>query len=254
MRKFRSERRENIRAQRRDAILLVVVTPAIAVISWVADDRLLQFFTAALFGALAMIILFGWLMGGHASALHWRWGAEGERMTAAKVEQLASDWHCEHDIEFGHGNWDHVLVGPPGVFLLDSKALNNPARVERDALRSGRLRFGGGTARSRAVAIHHELMKQLGDSLWVQAVVVVWGEFREEALTEKNVVYVRGDRLLPWLSGLDPKLGRPQRAAAVEALRVVRESRAPVEWNTQPMHARVDLEDKEAVQRALEEA
>jgi hypothetical protein len=28
---------------------------------------------------------------------------------------------------------------------------------------------------------------------------------------------------------------------------------APVEWTSQPMHPRVDLEDKEAVRRALEE-
>ena len=228
MRKFRAERRENIRAQRREVLLLVVITPAIAVISWRADDRLLQFFTAAMFGALAMIVVFGWLLGGHASALRWRWGAEGEQMTGAELVKLGADWHVEHDIELGHGNWDHVLVGPSGVFLLDSKALNSPARVERDALRSGRLRYGGGAARWNAATMHHALVEQLGHSPWVQAVVVVWGEFNEE-LTEKKVVYVRGDRLLPWLAGLEPKLDRPQHAAAVEALRLVRESMAPLE-------------------------
>ena len=77
--------------------------------------------------------------------------------------------------------------------------------------------------RAGARTIHHALLEQFRQPLWVQSVVVVWGELAEEYREEKLVGYVRGDKLVPWLSGLDEKLGRPQRAAAIEALRVVRD-------------------------------
>ncbi len=252
MRKFRAKRMENIRAQRWDWTFLVVTAPAFAALSWYADDRLLQFVGAALFGVFLMMGVFAWMIGGHASALPWLWGVEGERRTGAALERLGPDWHCEHDIEHEHGNWDHVLVGPPGVFLLDSKALNNPARVEDDALCSGRLRYKGGAARGGARTIHHALLEQFRHPLWVQSVVVVWGDLGEER-REDNPVYLCGESLVPWLSGLEDRLGRPQRAAAIEALRVVRESMASGEWISQPMGAHIDLDDKEAVRRALDQ-
>ena len=223
MRKFQAERRANIRAEKRDWMILLIAIPTMAALSWFLDGRPIQFFTAAVFGALVTMAGIFWYMGGHASALPWRWGVEGEQMTAAEIEKLGPDWHCEHDIEHERGNWDHVLVGPPGVFLLDSKALNNSARVEDDALRSGRPRYNGGAARAGARTIHHALLEQFRQPLWVQSVVVVWGELAEEYREEKLVGYARGDKLVPWLSGLDEKLGRPQRAAAIEALRVVRD-------------------------------
>ena len=226
LRKFQAERRANMRAQRLDWIFIVVAPLAFAALAWYADSRALQFLAAAVFGAFVTMAFVFWFMGGHASALHWRWGVEGEQMTAAEIEKLGPDWHCEHDIEHERGNWDHVVVGPPGVFLLDSKALNNPARVEDDALCSGRLRYKGVVGRAGARTIHHALLEQFRHPLWVQSVVVVWGELSDER-REDNPAYLRGESLVRWLSGLEPKLGRAQRAAAIEALRVVRESMAP---------------------------
>src|SRR6266550_706759 len=85
------------------------------------------------FTAGAFFVIFS--LGGHVSAFRWWLGAEGERETARQIEKLGPEWHCEHDLEYGRGNWDHVLVGPPGVFLLDSKRLHGMAAVGGDALR-----------------------------------------------------------------------------------------------------------------------
>ncbi|MBA3841884.1 MAG: hypothetical protein H0X39_04575 [Actinobacteria bacterium] len=44
-------------------------------------------------------------------------------------------------MEYPNGNYDHVLVGPPSVFLLDSKLLHGTSAVGGDSLRSGRVHY-----------------------------------------------------------------------------------------------------------------
>jgi hypothetical protein len=85
-----------------------------------------------------------WSLGGHVSAFRWLLGAAGERETGSEIEMFGREWHCEHDLEHDRGNWDRVLVGRAGVFLLDSKRLHGTAAVGGDALRAGRLVFHGG--------------------------------------------------------------------------------------------------------------
>ena len=47
------------------------------------------------------------------------------------------------------------LIGPPGVFLLNSKVTHNTAAAGGDALRAGRLAYSGATFRSDAKRINH---------------------------------------------------------------------------------------------------
>lgn len=69
-------------------------------------------------------------------------GAVGEQATG-ELEALSSDWHVEHDVTYRYVNWDHAFVGPPGVFLLDTKNLRGGAVMVKDnAHRSGRARGG----------------------------------------------------------------------------------------------------------------
>jgi hypothetical protein len=55
----------------------------------------------------------------------WRRGARGERRTARALCKLARQgWTVLHDLAIpqSRANGDHLLIGPPGVFLVDSKA------------------------------------------------------------------------------------------------------------------------------------
>ena len=36
-----------------------------------------------------------------------------------------------HDASLGHGNVDHILIGPPGVFTIETKSHPGPIRVAR---------------------------------------------------------------------------------------------------------------------------
>ena len=158
-------------------------------------------------------------------------GAEGERMTGREIEKLPEErWHCEHSIELAHGDWDHVLVGPPGVFLVDSKRLHKKAVVAQDAIRSGRLTFRGCDFRRNAKVVNKALEARLGRKApYVTPVVAVWGDFPQRCVKEGQnpVVYLQGEDLASWLTGLPPKLNAPDRAALTTALTEVRAELAP---------------------------
>jgi Nuclease-related domain len=60
-----------------------------------------------------------------AEARAWRRGARGERRTARHLNKLVRQgWTVLHDLAIpqSRANGDHLLIGPPGVFLVDSKA------------------------------------------------------------------------------------------------------------------------------------
>jgi hypothetical protein len=74
----------------------------------------------------------------------YRAGARGEREVAARVEQILvdlgrSDWHLLVDRRWPgtrHANLDMVLVGPPGILIIDSKKWRAP-RIEGGHLWNG---------------------------------------------------------------------------------------------------------------------
>jgi hypothetical protein len=59
-------------------------------------------------------------------------GATGEEHVGALLEGLAGDgWRVVHDVTLGRGNVDHILIGPAGVFTIETKSHPGPVRVAR---------------------------------------------------------------------------------------------------------------------------
>jgi hypothetical protein len=59
-------------------------------------------------------------------------GATGEEHVGSLLEELAGDdWRVIHDVTLGHGNVDHILIGPAGVFTVETKSHPGPVRVGR---------------------------------------------------------------------------------------------------------------------------
>jgi len=59
-------------------------------------------------------------------------GATGEEHVGGLLEQLSDDgWRVIHDASLGRGNVDHILIGPPGVFTVETKSHPGPVRVAR---------------------------------------------------------------------------------------------------------------------------
>jgi hypothetical protein len=74
-------------------------------------------------------------------AIAWRRGAAGERRTARLLAALeCQGWAVLHDLALpgSQANLDHLVIGPGGVFVIDSKQYRG--RLQLDP--SGRLRHG----------------------------------------------------------------------------------------------------------------
>lgn len=94
------------------------------------------------------------------SAELWERGAAGEQATAAALAQLpAGEWAVMHDVRWPgrqYANVDHVVVGPGGVFVVDSKNWSGTITASGGELRqNGRRResaVSGAAEAGRAVA------------------------------------------------------------------------------------------------------
>jgi hypothetical protein len=172
--KFRAMRRQALRRNWRNLLVLAVMVAAsaAAVILFSGALRVMAAFTLGVESMLAAIV---WIIGGEVWSLPPVWGAVGEEQTGAVLEGLDGLWWVEHDIPHGYGNYDHVVIGPPGVFLLDTKRLSRPAAVHNDELRAGGMRYSGTGFRRSAVTMANALAATLDSRPWVQSVVVILG-------------------------------------------------------------------------------
>lgn len=79
----------------------------------------------------------------------WERGAAGEEATARALALLPPEWTVLHDVRWPgrrKANIDHVVIGPGGVFVIDSKHWSGTVSVTGDVLRQN------GRSRERVVA------------------------------------------------------------------------------------------------------
>lgn len=117
-------------------------------------------------------------------------GAEGERRTAAELTSLeAAGWRVVPDVAARYGDHDHVVVGPRGLFLVETSQPR--ALSKRGAVRPRLL--------AAAARLKEDLQERTGCRTWVQAVVVLWCDFPADVVHDARCVYVHGSRLRGWL-------------------------------------------------------
>lgn len=109
------------------------------------------------------------------AADQWERGADGERRTAAVLDELPDDqWTVLHDLPWPgrpRANIDHVVVGPPGVFVIDSKNWTGSIAVVDGVLRqNGRRRETTAAAVEEAAQAVRQLLPAL-PSVPVQGVL-----------------------------------------------------------------------------------
>jgi hypothetical protein len=104
------------------AVAVLLVGMVLAVPSWML-----------ILAELAAIIAF-LIVAPQVDREHGRWlrGAEGEEAVGGILDRLTADgWHVIHDVTFGRGNIDHVVVGPGGVFAVETKSHAGRISLER---------------------------------------------------------------------------------------------------------------------------
>jgi hypothetical protein len=155
----------------------------------------------------------------------WQSGAFGEQRTSRELSRLGDEWLVLHDLRRSNGtNIDHVIVGPPGVYLLDSKNIGTEVRVEGDELivfrPDGRQRYRNRTAAGKArgaAAVLSQALTTAQAGCWVHAVLVVWGDMPEQHVPATNLDWVAGLNLVDWLSHL-PLDRNPDRLPRVKTV------------------------------------
>ena len=139
----------------------------------------------------------------------------GERATQRALRPLTrSRWTLIDGVVTGDGHHGHVLVGPAGVFLIESRSLSGTVTVDDgvlrvrwdddpdDAYENPRL---AARIRARAADLAGRL-REHGIVTRVQPVVVLWGGFDDRPLESDRVAWVRGGELAGFLTALPPKL------------------------------------------------
>jgi hypothetical protein len=158
---------------------------------------------------------------------NWRRGAAGEKKTEKVLRRLRGEWSVLHDVIPGRWNIDHIVIGPSGVYLLDSKVLTGEISIRDHAVVAKRGPFEVDhwsnphierRLRGTAAQLHDEIRDRSRAGVWVVPVVVLWADFPERIVEDGDFAYVHGDELATWLVSQSRVLSPEVRSRAATAL------------------------------------
>jgi hypothetical protein len=164
----------------------------------------------------------------------WYKGALGEVAVGRLLERLGSDWTVLHAVPVGVGtsDIDHVLIGPAGVFTINTKnhmgqSVWVAGRTLMVAGKKQRHLYNAGFEASRAAKL---LSRVVNHSVEVTGVVVIVAPKSMTIRERPSGVAVVADRqLLRWLNGR-PTVLTPTQIALVTAAAV-----RPGTWHRNPL-------------------
>lgn len=152
------------------------------------------------------------LLGVHSQERAWRRGAEGEEEVAFQLRKLGDGWHVIHSVPVGTGDTDidHVVIGPPGVFTLNTKNhLGGRVSVNANAV------YVNGTyqpyiAKSRAEGKRATklLTAANGRDVAVHPVIVIMASDLRIKDSPDGVTVIGRRRIAKWLADHPPILTR----------------------------------------------
>jgi hypothetical protein len=150
-------------------------------------------------------------------AVAWRQGAAGEQRTARLLAELEQQgWVVLHDLAIpgSQANLDHLVIGPSGVFVIDSKHYRG--RLQRDP--SGRLWHGRYPLAPTLQAVSFEADRAaqvLADPQVVVPIVAVHGAHVPWGKVVIQGVPVVSARCLPRMLRALPTVLPPERVAGL---------------------------------------
>jgi hypothetical protein len=206
-----------VKRQRRRRIWVI---SAVGVLSWLAAAALLAPWSWSDLAAAVLLVV-----GGSAVALtadldlmpewveNWKSGGDGELATARQLGQLPELWLVRHDLDHVpgvKGNLDHLVAGPAGVFVVETKNWRD-WQVE---VESGRLRrfrelaedqprdeMGAvGQPKNAARHVHEALKAAVPGRFFVTPVLVIWAKQISDPVVVNGVWIVPGEQLAAWLA------------------------------------------------------
>ncbi|HZA40717.1 MAG TPA: nuclease-related domain-containing protein [Actinomycetota bacterium] len=158
----------------------------------------------------------------HTDERAYRLGAVGEETVGSRLARLdRSSWLVLHDIVINERgtNIDHIVIGPPGVFSLNTKHRPKAKIVvtERSFLVNGYRENYLPVAVSEAAKVSRTLEASVGFTVPVNPVIVVMGAELEVRSAPAEVSVVRRKDLLKWFLSLPPRLAEDRVQALMHA-------------------------------------
>jgi hypothetical protein len=150
---------------------------------------------------------------------NWRIGAAAERRTARVLRRFEErGWIVHHSVPVGRSDRDHIVMGPNGIFLLDTKSRAGHISIEDGAL-VVKYRFTGDdppsrnpvapACKARAAELANRVLEMTNYRPWVKTAVVIWGDFPAGKTVSDRVTFIHGDRLAAWLEE-EPRIRVPE--------------------------------------------
>jgi hypothetical protein len=179
-------------------------------------------FSSVFVGAMLVVPLWAvsLLAAGRPSTAKWARGADGEEWTAGALRRaLGPDYAVVNDIQLGSSNIDHVVVGPAGVFVVETKWTG-----KKWASAEGASRIETARKQVRGASRHvQRALEAAAIPVSPRSVVVLWGgdsrDWNEKKVLSSmqgEIPAVAGTSVRLWASTLSPGvIDRAQRHAIV---------------------------------------
>lgn len=148
-------------------------------------------------------------------------GAEAEERVSDILDQLPEEYHVVHDVVIGRGNIDHVVVGPTGIFTIETKSHRGKLTEEQ-----GQLRLNGralekdflAQAYAEAMAVKAYLKKISGKDFFVSPMLVFTAGFVSVKGSPKGVTVLPGKWLLERIQRGAERLDKDEASRLARAL------------------------------------
>jgi len=141
-------------------------------------------------------------------------GRDGEKAVGQFLESLRErGYRVFHDVVGGHFNLDHVLIGPAGVFTVETKTHSKPGGDVRVTFDGETIRIDGFEpdrdpvvqAKAQASWLRELLGESTGRKFEVRSVIVYPGWYVDEGSAKQGVVRVLAPKRLPAFLDHEPR-------------------------------------------------
>jgi hypothetical protein len=140
-------------------------------------------------------------------------GLQGEIVVGQYLDRLHADgYQVFHDVQGQNFNLDHVLIGPAGVFTVETKTWNKPHGDAKVTFDGERLLVAGKAperdpvvqARAQASWLRAQFRESTGKDFDVRSVIVFPGWFVEANYTAQRKLWVLEPKALPTFLSNEP--------------------------------------------------
>ena len=141
-------------------------------------------FIVTFLSLLVLIIGAGIIYYGYYNGKSWNKGIKGEYIVAEYLNQLPEDYFVFNDVKFpgSYGNLDHVVVGPTGIYVIETKNYKGFFLVKGNELfykNGNRVKKAKGQPGRQVMANSMSLKKFLEDNgvnmdgVWISSIVTL---------------------------------------------------------------------------------